>query len=402
MEDTIAYLSAVHCGNVVSLLDGFMHESLKKNLVRVYLPDYIFSDELDWEGYDALSPGIYKLRGEGSTKLHNKLQLMLSTSGTTGSPKLIRLSKENILSNSQAIIAYLNIDSSERAIASLPFHYSYGLSVLHSHLFAGASIVLTQSSVTQNAFWEIFKKFSCTSLAGVPYTYKALERVGFLTMNLPSLKTLTQAGGHLDPALVVKFYEKVNRFFVMYGQTEATARIAYLPPNLLPEKLGSIGIPIPGGSLKIYDGENQVKESKHTGEIVYRGSNVMLGYAQQASDLAKGDELNGTLRTGDLGYFDQDQIFFVTGRMKRISKVYGLRINLDDIEKELAPYGNIAVTATDEQITIYVENGSKAKPEECIEHLSQIYGLHPSTFRCLSIEKLPRTTSDKIDYMRLG
>lgn len=230
--------------------------------------------------------------------------------------------------------------------------------------------------------------------------------MGFEKLNVPSLRTLTQAGGRLEIPLVLKFEDimrrRQGRFFVMYGQTEATARIAYLPPYCLPEKAGAIGIAIPGGVLKICDEGKEIKTPKKEGELVYYGHNVMLGYASTVEDLSKGDEMQGVLPTGDLGYFDQDEVFFVTGRLKRISKVYGLRINLDDIEKQLSSYGSVAVTTTDANIYIYIENGLPDVIEKCMIHLVDLYQLHPSTFRIETIVELPRTASGKINYQMLN
>lgn len=402
LEDIAAYICAMNGGMVVCLLDGHMHDAFKQHLVSLYAPDYIYSaaDASDWKDYQKISTTIYQSKKDGPL-LNEKLQLLLTTSGTTGNPKLIRLSKENLVSNAKSIIDFLEIDSNERAIASLPFHYSYGLSVLHSHLLAGASLVLTQSSVAQKPFWEVLKKFGCSSLAGVPYTYKVMERIGFLEMDLPSLRTLTQAGGKLDAASIVKFHQKIKRFFVMYGQTEATARIAFLPPAYLPEKASAIGKAIPGGFLKIVADQTEVTTPKAEGELVYCGSNVMLGYAKEPGDLAKGDELGGVLHTEDVGYFDEEGIFYVSGRMKRISKVYGWRLNLDDIEQELSLFGNAAATTTEDQIIIYLENATEELCRKCVSHLATLYEIHPSTFRCLPIAQLPRTSAGKVDYKKL-
>lgn len=374
----IEYLAALYMGHAVCLLDAQIKEELKQKFLKHY-------------------------QHSGKLLIHPELQLLLSTSGTTGSPKLIRLSRKNIISNAKSIHSYLNITENERAVASLPIHYSYGLSVLHSHLLAGASIVLTQKSVLQKEFWDLFNREKCTSFAGVPYTYQMLNRIGFEKFSLPTLKTMTQAGGRLDKELINKFHkimtQKNGNFFVMYGQTEATARIAYLPPELLPEKAGAIGKAIPGGSLKIYNDETEITKSHVLGELVYHGDNVMMGYADGPNDLKKGDELNGILRTGDLAYFDDEGIFYLSGRIKRISKVYGLRINLDEIESHLRIYGPVAVRSDDQKISLFFEG--KTHPE-CITMLSNIYNLHPTTFVCHQVEALPLTPNGKIDYQRLG
>ena len=180
--------------------------------------------------------------------------VLLSTSGTTGSPKLVRLAHRNIEANADSIAEYLDIDERERAIQSLPIHYSYGLSVLHSHLATGASVILTPHSIMRPEFWADAARWQATSFAGVPYSYAILQRTGLLRRAMPdTMRTLTQAGGRLAPEAIVKLHELMQerggRLFVMYGQTEATARISYVPPEALPEKAHTIGIPIPGGSF---------------------------------------------------------------------------------------------------------------------------------------------------------
>lgn len=421
LEEAVAYIGAMNLGHVVCLLDASMNYAFKEKLVNLYKPHYIIEGLPYTDSQEEYTPakGYKEVESPWDTliihsntsiydapELHPDLQLLLTTSGTTGNPKLIRLSKKNIINNASSIMQYLSIFPEERAIGHLPFHYSYGLSVLHSHLFAGASIVLSQSSPAQQTLWDIIKIYKCTSLAGVPYTYKIMDRMGFEKMDLPNLRTLTQAGGGLEKSLILKFHDimhrKGGRFFVMYGQTEATARISYLPPKYLPEKAGSIGIAIPSGTLQIYDKEKAITNPKKLGEVVYKGPNVMMGYALNPSDLIKGDEMQGVLHTGDIGYFDEDKFFYLKGRLNRISKVYGLRINLDDIEKELSRFGTVAVTATDTHIDIHLEDGALELPEKCIRHVSKIYRLHSSTFRCRAIPQLPRTSTGKIDYKKLS
>lgn len=411
-EDLIAYLAALNQGQAVCLLDARLDTHIKNDLMALYQPGYVIeAGANEPPGYHLVPSPLAALtimaidKPDASPKLHEDLALLLSTSGTTGSPKMIRLSKKNVISNAQSIIRYLKIDASEKAIASLPMHYSYGLSVIHTHLLSGATIVLTQRSVLQSDFWKIMQQQECTSFAGVPYTYAMLDRIGFDKIELPALKTMTQAGGHLEKALVEKFHAlmagKKGKFFVMYGQTEATARIAYLPPERLPAKAGAIGIPIPNGILKIYDEKKEIFSSRELGELVYEGPNVMLGYAEGPEDLAQGDCLHGVLHTGDLGYFDEDHLFYVKGRMKRISKVYGYRINLDEIETLLRPFGQVAALSDDEKIFLYFEGGNKDLFDACVQMLSETLKLHYSTFECRSIERLPLKASGKIDYHRL-
>ncbi len=392
-QEVAAYVALMNQGHLLCLLDARLDEGLKEKLLTTYRPEYVVSGSAGNYGMPQPSPlpGLNIWRRAAAPPLHPELALLLSTSGTTGSPKMVRLSKQNILSNASSIISYLGIDAKEKALASLPIHYSYGLSVLHTHLLAGATTLLTRKSVVQQEFWQEAAAFGGTSFAGVPYTYSLLDRIGFETFDLPALKTMTQAGGALSKELALKFHrlmqERGGRFFVMYGQTEATARIAYLAPADLPAKVGAIGKAIPGGTLKIVEGE-----------LIYEGPNVMLGYANRPEDLALGDQLGGVLHTGDLASCDAEGFFTVTGRQKRISKVYGARINLDEIEGLLRPLATVAATSDDQQIFLYFEEASEALIEQGVKLVADKTHLHYSTFKALSVAKLPRTPSGKIDY----
>lgn len=416
LDSLIAYLALLNQGHAVALFDGNLDPDLKRQLISAYTPHYIigpstnpnfFPDNLYHLEIPPLpSLSVWRCRDEMKCpKVRPELSLLLSTSGTTGSPKLIRLTQTNLISNAKAICSYLQIKNEDRAIATLPFHYSYGLSVLHTHLMAGASMVVTSLSIIQEGFWKVFNQYHCTSLAGVPYTYQLLDRIDLNKIDVPSLNTLTQAGGRLSPMLIEKYHsimqKRQGRFFTMYGQTEATARIAYLPPSYLPAKSGAIGIAIPGGKLQLFHEDAEIVESNKEGELVYSGPNVMLGYANHPTDLEKGDELHGVLRTGDIGYKDEDGVYFLTGRLKRISKVYGQRINLEEIESAAGRFGHIAATSDDFTIKLYYEKSEDLDIEVCITFLSITYHLSPSTFQYIPLERFPLTTSGKIDYTKL-
>jgi acyl-CoA synthetase (AMP-forming)/AMP-acid ligase II len=327
---------------------------------------------------------------------------MLATSGTTGSSKYVRLSAANVDANARSIASYIGLTPAERPVTSLPFHYSFGLSVLNSHWLAGATVVLTAESVVQRTFWDIVREHGCTSIAGVPYTYQMLERVGYRDMDLPSMRTMQQAGGALDRKLTAIYGEhmlrKGGRFFVMYGQTEATARIAWVPPDRLLEKLGSAGVAIPGGRLRIEPPEGMEAGSPPTGEVIYEGPNVMLGYAERRGDLQAGDQLQGVLRTGDIGYLDDDGFLFLTGRSKRIAKVFGLRVNLDEVELMLRESGPAAVIAGDEAIWGFCAFGSEASVMELRETLSHRLRIHRSALQLRHVSHIPVTASGKVDY----
>ena len=234
--------------------------------------------------------------------LHPDLALLMSTSGSTGAPKLVRLSDRNLLSNALAIGEYLHLTPGDRGITSLPLHYCYGLSVLHSHLAAGAAVVLTDASVVDPCFAAAVRVGGVTNMAGVPHTYELLERAGPERIRVPTLRFLTQAGGRLGPDRVEQWLDRTRAwgvdFFVMYGQTEATtARMAYLPPALARRNPGAIGVPVPGGELEVRSADGLPDD---VGELVYPGPNVMMGYATTDADLALGATID-ELRTGDLG-----------------------------------------------------------------------------------------------------
>lgn len=406
----ICYLAALRSGNSVLLLNYSTDELLLKKLIMTYKPEFIIqtNSNFSFENYkkeDSPVNGMILLKSQinCNSEIFNDTAVLLSTSGTTGSPKLVRLSYKNIQSNAESIASYLNLNDSEIAITSLPMSYSYGLSVINSHILAGAKIVLTNETIAQKNFWDLFKEFSCTSYAGVPYNYFILERLRFERMSLPSLRYITQAGGKLAPEKIEFFYNISNaknfKFFVMYGQTEATARISYVPYERLGEKIGSAGIPIPAGKIEIMDGDKLLKTGEN-GEVVYSGPNVMLGYAENREELANGDELEGTLRTGDIGYLDSDGYLFITGRLKRFIKVLGQRINLDEVEKFLENNLSlqVALPVSDDEIYIMIESDNKKVQIEASELVSKTYGFHHSLIKTKCIPKIPVNSSGKKDY----
>ena len=300
-------------------------------------------------------------------------------------------------SNARSICIGLGITPEDVPITSLPFHYSYGLSVLNSHLLAGASIVVSNAGLMTPDFWNAVRSRQCTSWAGVPYSYQILKRLDLDKLNVPSLNTLTQAGGRLHVDLVAHFHARMTsrggRFFVMYGQTEATARISILQSHLLPERLGSAGQAIAGGTLSV---------DPETSEIVYRGPNVMMGYAESRQDLALGDVMGGVLPTGDLGYLDADGCLFLTGRRKRDAKVFGLRLNMDEVEEMLRAHGPTAVVAGNEKLVIYCEHGDADAFIAYRRDLSARLKLHVGAFEFHRVDQLPLNANGKIDYPKLG
>jgi surface polysaccharide O-acyltransferase-like enzyme len=327
---------------------------------------------------------------------------MLQTSGSTGQGKGVRLSATAVQANADAIAEYLDIEPSSRSALILPLHYSYGLSVLHSHLIRGASVWLADQSVLAPGFKEVLERSGATSLAGVPHHFSLLESVG-LDVELPeNLNCLTVAGGAMKPARVRHWAEimaaRQGRLVVMYGQTEATARIAYLPPGLALSHPDAIGKAIPGGELALHDDNGQLVTKPDTeGELVYRGPNIMMGYAQVALDLIKGPELN-QLMTGDLAKRDRDGLYRITGRRSRMSKIAGLRIGHDALEQALAQGGyEAAVWGDDQTIWIAATGGLGGIAEEA----SRLAGIGRQHISVVPIITLPRLASGKVDYPAL-
>lgn len=324
--------------------------------------------------------------------LHPDLALLLGTSGSTGTPKLVRLSHENLHSNAAAIAAYLHLSGTDRAATTLPLQYCYGLSVVNSHLHAGASLWLTSGSVVDSGFWEDFRAAGATSFAGVPYTFDLLRASGADWTATPGLRLVTQAGGAM-PAAEVRSVATACRergvdFYVMYGATEATARMAYLPPSLAVERAGTIGVPVEGGSLRLEDGE-----------LVYSGPNVMLGYAHGPADLARGREVH-ELRTGDLGVQHDDGLWEVTGRRNRLAKLFGVRLDLDLVEGLLADAGiGARVVATDRLVAFVTDPRSVRRTRDL---LLERHCLPAHAVVVEVVRDFPMTGSGKVDYASLA
>lgn len=384
LADLALYLACLRQGHVPLLLPAQTPFEQLAALQERYRPQWIATH------------GVPQVQPEATAlALHPTLGLLLSTSGTTGSPRLVRLTLSALQANAVSIVRYLELSAAERAITSLPMNYSYGLSVINSHLLVGATLVLNTDSAFSREFLQRMREQRVTSLAGVPYLYQILHRTAFFRQELPALRMLTQAGGRLDEKLTRLVAEHAQasgrRFFVMYGQTEACARISYVPPEQLASKIGSIGVPIPGGSLDV---------DADTGELTYCGPNVMLGYAEQPADLARGDDCQGRLPTGDLGRVDEDGFFYITGRLKRFIKVGGNRIGLDEVEQALqvALQVPLAVGGADDRLVVWLESQHAALLDQAQEFVRRQYQIHPTMTRLQLVEQLPLLPSGKKDY----
>lgn len=406
VNSTALYLSFLQTDHTLVLLNRALATELKNKLEQGYHPEIIFDPERDKiSGFEtftlANSLGEINVQLSANQRqnlLNKNCKVLLSTSGTTGSPKLVKLSDKNLLSNAESIAAYLPILKDDIVPLNLPLHYSYGLSVLHSNAISGATVVCGLPDILQARFWDYMGKFGFSTLAGVPYVYEMLKRVGFLKKQYPSLRYLTQAGGNLGQHVKQEFlnYSKEHNidFYIMYGQTEATARISYVPPDQLQDKLTSIGKPIMNGKLYL---------NEDTSELLYSGPNVFGGYAENREDLAEYDDIP-VLHTGDLAYRDSDGYFFIKGRLKRFVKIFGNRVNLDELEaylKTIAGGSLIACSGLEDQAVLVAHNKTDLDLSMVKQKLFEQFKIHHSVVKFIQLEEFPLTGNGKVDYKKI-
>ena len=338
--------------------------------------------------------------------LHPDLALLLSTSGSTGSPKLVRLSRDNVTSNAEAIADALELDASDRGITSLPLHYCYGLSVLHSLLLVGGSLVVTDRSVTEDAFWELQAQHRATLFAGVPHTFDLVD--ARLREDVPGLRLVTQAGGALGPERVTELARlgrtKGWQLAVMYGQTEATARMAISYGSDALTHPDTVGLPIRDSSFRL---DHTVEGgTEEVGELVFTGPGVMLGYAEHPDELALGRMVT-ELRTGDLGRLGTDGRVRVLGRRDQVAKTMGLRIDLGRVSRALETEGHEVVVAADSRrlLVTLVTGGRDAESTQTLrgatvavrDLAATAAGLPGSSVIVATMPELPRLANGKID-----
>lgn len=413
LGSVVGYVSFINHHIVPLMLDGHADRALLDNFLAMYRPKYLWLPEEQAAAfagkvvYSAFGYALLQREDEQIYPLYDELALLLTTSGSTGSPKFVRQSYANIDANTASIVEYLALDASERAITTLPMHYTYGLSIINTHLRVGATLILSPYTIIQREFWTLFAEQQATSFGGVPYTYEMLDKLRFFARKLPSLRTMTQAGGKLLPELHRKFAEYAQRegkhFVVMYGQAEATARMAYLPADKALEKYGSMGIAIPGGTFHLLDEEGQViTRPGVVGELLYEGRNVTLGYAECGEDLSKGDERGGRLLTGDMATFDEDGFFTIVGRKKRFLKIFGNRVGLDETERLLKGHFTAfecACSGKDDAMHVFITNENHLV--EVKRFLTEKTKLNASAFHIHYLEEIPKNDAGKTLYAAL-
>ncbi len=408
------YLALLYSRVVPVLFDRRIDKSLLENLLRTYQPAYLYYPsemEAEFSAFPVLSREYDYILAEipdaPETALDGELALLLSTSGSTGSPKLVRQSYRNIQSNAEAIAAFLKLDDTERPVTTLPMNYTYGLSVINSHMQAGATVLMTDKSVIMKAFWDFMKAKRATSFSGVPFTYELLKRARFFRMDLPDLRYMTQSGGKLSPSMHLEFAawcrEHGKKYIAMYGSTEATARMAYLPSEMSVEKYGSVGKAIPGSRFLLTDADGrEIKEANLEGKLVFSGPGVAMGYALCREDLKKRDEWQGVLKTGDIAYCDEDGFYFISGREKRFLKLFGNRVNLDEIDclvKARFEGIDCASAGVDDRMKTYITDRSLI--DEVRQYLSVTTHLSESAFDVQYLKEIPKNASGKPLYREL-
>ena len=404
-------LASWAAGQPVALLDPALPDDALGQLLATYQPEILLGYKLDNSGYrrilekSATRPSIQFACSPTRQSIHPDLALLLSTSGSTGSPKFVRLSRSAVAANARQIAEALAITPDDIGIAHLPMHYSYGLSIVTSHLIAGASVSLMTGRVTEPTFWRRIGEDGGTHFPGVPFHYSVLDRLGIKRFVPASVRTFTQAGGHLDHQTRWRCYnaivERGARFYVMYGQTEAGPRITTLQSDEFPENSASVGRALSGGLLSIIADDGKAQAPGIEGNVIYKGPNVMMGYATSRGDLALPDVLGGKLETGDRGTLSSDGILTLTGRTQRFAKIAGLRIALDEIESFLGASGSVAALAPNEKILLYLKPSDGPDAAERVTRLAHRLHLPSAVFVTRLVEDIPLKASGKIDYKAL-
>ena len=413
----ITYIFAIRNNCKVMMIDSKTKIEEIKKIINIYQHDYVILPERMYKetsfasnkkllsDYDYAVIENIKLN-RNINKVNKKISLLLPTSGSMGSPKFVMLSQKNITSNTKSIIQVLNIRKNDRAITTMPMSYTYMLSIINTHIDVGASIVVTEDSLISREFWDTYNQNNITSFSGVPYLFEMLKKLKFEKIFLPSLKTITQAGGKLDKNIIKAIYSICEKhdvnFIIMYGQTEATARISYLDYKHLNKKIGSIGKVIPGGKMWLEDtSEKIIAKPGKKGQLIYEGPNVFLGYANNLSDLIKPKKQIKKLKTGDIASFDKDNFFYIEGRIKRIAKIFGIRFNLDEIEDRMLKL-NFEIFCRDSEEKLIVYFDKKYSEKDVLMNLSSITRQNKVAFKCIKLSSIPRTNSGKVDFGKLG
>ncbi len=406
----IGYLAFENNKQVPLLLSAKLDGELRSRLESIYQPSYYWAPEQMTE--ELGGEKVYSAYGYALTKtahepyeLNDKLSMLLTTSGSTGSPKLVRHKYGNLEANARNVAKVFEWREDEKGICDLPMNYTMGLNVINSHLVVGASVLMVKANLMDPDFWSFIKENGGTSFCGVPFSYEIMRRIGFDRMDLPELYTLAEGGGKLTDKMFkwTAAYCKNNgkRFCATFGTSETSARMAFLDPKMAEEKTGSIGKAIPEGELFLID-EAQGEDGCLTGELGYRGPNVTMGYAVCKEDLLKDDEFLGEYHTGDIAKRDADGFYYIIGRKGRFLKLFGLRVSLDETERILKaqyPDADCVCTGDDKRMNIFTVDAQIK--DRIIPFISSKTNLHNSAFRVFVVDKIPRNEYGKVKFAEL-
>lgn len=402
----------IMAGNVPLILNAHLDQALYNSLFELYQPPYVcvptsMADKFPYENVCANYGYTLMRTGHEACPMNEELSHLLPTSGSTGSPKLVRHQYANIEAAGLNISTFFELTDQDRPLMVLPLYYTMGLSMVFSHFYVGATVLITNLNMTDRNFWKFMKEERATSFTGVPYSYEILNLMRFFRMDLPDLTLLTQGGGRMQRDLNLKFaefcQEHGKKWIATYGQSECTARMAWLPAKWAIEKVGSIGRAVPNGELSLMDADGNPITTPHTeGEMCYRGKNVTMGYATKKEDLLLGDERHGFIRTGDLAYFDEDGCYYIVGRMGRFLKLFGMRVGLDECERIIkGKYPNVecACVGTDDKMLVYLtdEHYKTQVKDELVARLKLV----ASSFDVRIIDAIPKNEAGKILYAKL-
>lgn len=406
----ISYLASVEAGHVVATLNPELDSELRARLIALFKPDFLVTPRPHevLAGYREVSSpfaGLVLLRSETPNlyPIHPDLSLLLSTSGSTGSPKLARLTWRNIEFNARQVIRAMGLTEGDRTMITAPIFNALALSAIHTMMLCGGALALTRARVVSREFWDTVRESECNAIGGTPFFYGTLDRLDVNSLQVPKLIHFMQTGGIFPAHLARKFHELAQAhggtLRLMYGQSEAGPRISHLGPEWLPENVRSIGFAVPEGRMWVQT-EGRECAPMEEGEIHYHGENVMMGYAFEPEDLAKGDQLGGTLATGDIGYRDARGLFYITGRKARFAKVFGWRVGLDEVEELLSPVATVAAVSEADRVVVYAEQPGDAL-SQAVDVLAFRLRLHRAGFEIRAIDEIPRLANNKVNYRAL-
>ncbi|EJL75878.1 AMP-binding protein [Chryseobacterium populi] len=398
IEVLLNFYSTAHA---IALLGQKLHPEFKTRMEAEYRPKYIFDpgrNEIDGYELKNFSETIAIFVRENyqyEVSIHPEIKILLSTSGTTGIPKLVKLSDENLYQNALSILQYMPIRETDVVPLNVPINFVYGFSIFTTNSMRAGKIICTDKDIMQKAFWDEMEEHGYSTLGGVPYLYENLNRIGFFKKENKSLRYMTHTGGVINAELRKTIFSYCNlyekEFFAQYGQTEAGGRMAYLTTAGLLEEETSIGIPVHGGNFQI---------DPDTDELLFSHPGIFGGYANRLEDLATYEQPR-TLHTGDTARKGQNGLYYITGRIKRIMKLFGIRLNLDEVEfilkNELEGNTFACLNFNDKKIIVLYDN-QDLDPQVIKDIIKEKLRINPQYVNIEYITHFPLSQNGKINY----